>query len=123
MNNISTMHWIAAGVTGIYGLVSLIGGIMGYMKGSTVSLIAGGIAGILLLICAFGVPRLPVWSLAGAIVVSLALLGKFGVAVVSNFDLSERAGVVAFVMTVGGVLVILAAAVALAASGRPPTGA
>jgi uncharacterized membrane protein (UPF0136 family) len=122
MTNIPMMHLIAAGVTAIYGLVSLVGGIMGFMKGSVASLIAGGIAGVLLLMCAFGVPRLPIWSLAGAIVVSLALLGRFGVAVVRNFDLSERAGVVAFVMTVGGVLVILAAAIALATSSRPPAG-
>jgi len=123
MSGIPTMHLIAAGITALYGLVSVIGGIIGYVKAnSTPSLIAGGIAGILLLVCAFGVSRLPVWSFVGAIVISVALLGKFGVAVVTNFDLSERSGVVAFVMTVGGVLVIAAAAVALATSSRPPTG-
>jgi uncharacterized membrane protein (UPF0136 family) len=122
MNTVPTVHLIAVVVTALYGLVSLVGGVMGFMKGSTASLIAGGIAGVLLLLCAFGITRLPVWSLAGAIVISLALLGRFGVAVVRNFDLSERAGVVAFVMTVGGVLVILAAAIALATSGRPPAG-
>ena len=38
----------------IYGIVSLVGGLIGYFKaGSKVSLISGGISGILLLVCSY----------------------------------------------------------------------
>ena len=42
----------------IFGLLTIVGGVMGYAKaGSTASLIAGSISGILLLIAAFLLPN------------------------------------------------------------------
>lgn len=61
-----------------FGLVSLLGGVMGYVKArSLASLIAGGVSGGLLLVAGW---LLSTHLLAGALlalVVSLALLGRF----------------------------------------------
>lgn len=48
----------AAWITLIYGILVLAGGIMGHIKAaSTASLIMGGLFGILLIICSFGIFR------------------------------------------------------------------
>ena len=48
----------AAAVVALYGLFSLIGGIIGYVKAkSTASLIAGSLSGIVLLICGYWIAR------------------------------------------------------------------
>ena len=42
----------------IFGLLTIVGGVIGYVKaGSTASLVAGSISGILLLVAAFLLPR------------------------------------------------------------------
>lgn len=49
---------LAGWITLIYGVLVLLGGIMGHLKaGSAASLVAGGIFGILLIISSFGVMR------------------------------------------------------------------
>src|SRR5207244_11843846 len=56
MNGVPTTHWIAVAIIALYGLVSVVGGILGYVRAESVpSLVAGGIAGLLLLLCAAGV--------------------------------------------------------------------
>jgi uncharacterized membrane protein (UPF0136 family) len=124
MGGAATVQVIAAGITALYGLISILGGYIGFSKGSSASLIAGGIAGILLLVCAGGVYGKPAWALSGAIVVALALVGRF---VGTLFKepigqvLNEGKGITAYVMIVGGVSVIVAAALALmAAEPRSP---
>ena len=68
MNGAPTVQIIAAGLTALYGLISLIGGYIGYAKaGSTASLIAGGVSGILLLLLAAGVCSLLALQTAWAI--------------------------------------------------------
>lgn len=63
----------------IYGLLTLAGGIMGYVKaGSTASLMAGGISGILILVCAMLYLQKKPLGLYGLTVLSLALAGWFG---------------------------------------------
>ena len=61
-----------------FGLLTIAGGVMGYMKASSaISLVAGAISGVLLLLAAF---LLPGHSVAGLIlggVVSLLLVGYF----------------------------------------------
>jgi uncharacterized membrane protein (UPF0136 family) len=109
---------IAAGLAGLYGLVSLVGGVMGYVKASSVaSLAAGGGSGVLLLACAAGTFFWkPAWSLAVAAVIAIALLGRFLPKAIHPAEGTEHhtAYMVALVMTVGGVLVLLAAGFALA---------
>ncbi len=127
MNGVSAISLAASIATGLYGLVALVGGIIGYVKASsTASLVAGGVSGILLLLCAVGVFRLPIWSAIGAIIISLLLLGRFGSYVIHHFNMEqltgERTGVVALIMTIGGILVIITSSLALVFGAKPPVG-
>jgi uncharacterized membrane protein (UPF0136 family) len=122
-----TTHWIALGIIAAFGIVSIGGGILGYVRAESVaSLIAGGIAGLLLLLCAAGVVYLPVVGLAGAIVISVALLGRFVPSLYRQSGtgavLGTVKGVVGLIMVIGGVLVIVFSAWALATRSRPPGG-
>ncbi len=124
-NGVSTVHLMAIILTAVYGLVSLIGGTIGYVKAnSTASLVAGGISGVLLLLCAAGITRWPTLSLAGAIVISLALAGRFGGKLMEHRSalgdfLGEGAGITALVMVTGGVLVLVICCWALVVGSGP----
>ena len=62
----------------IFGLLTIVGGVIGYTtKGSVPSIIAGSVAGILLLIAAFLIPQSLVAGIALAGIVSLLLAGQF----------------------------------------------
>lgn len=62
----------------VFGLLTIAGGIMGYVKaGSTASLIAGSISGLLLLLAAFLLPSHVLVGLALGGIVSLLLIGYF----------------------------------------------
>jgi uncharacterized membrane protein (UPF0136 family) len=62
----------------IFGLLTIAGGVMGYVKaGSTASLIAGSISGVLLLVAAFLLPSHVVAGLAIGGIVSLLLAAQF----------------------------------------------
>jgi uncharacterized membrane protein (UPF0136 family) len=127
MNNTPTVQIIAAALTALYGVISIVGGYIGFTKGSNASLIAGGIAGVLLLLCAAGVFVKPGWSLGGALVISLALVGRFVGVLMQNREhigavLNEGKGITAYVMIVGGICVIAAAGLAIMA-GEPQSSA
>lgn len=62
----------------VFGLFTIVGGVMGYVKGSQISLIMGGIAGLLLIAGGILVQRGMITpGLVTGVVVCLALLGKF----------------------------------------------
>jgi uncharacterized membrane protein (UPF0136 family) len=62
----------------VFGLLTIAGGVMGYVKaGSTISLIAGAISGLLILVAAFLLPGNAVAGLALGGIVSLLLIGYF----------------------------------------------
>ena len=62
----------------IFGLLTIVGGIIGYVKaGSVASIIAGGIAGVLLLVAAFLLPEHRVAGLATGLIISLLLAAQF----------------------------------------------
>jgi uncharacterized membrane protein (UPF0136 family) len=62
----------------VFGLLTIAGGVMGYVKaGSTASLIAGSISGVLLLVAAFLLPSQAVVGLAIGAIVSLLLAAQF----------------------------------------------
>ncbi len=62
----------------VFGLLTIAGGVMGYLKaGSTASLVAGSISGLLLLLAAFLLPSHAPIGLALGGVVSLLLIGYF----------------------------------------------
>ena len=62
----------------VFGLLTIAGGIIGYVKaGSVPSIIAGAITGVLLLIAAFLLPENRLWGLGLALITSLLLAGQF----------------------------------------------
>ena len=61
-----------------FGVLTIAGGIIGYVKaGSTASIIAGSISGLLLLVAAFLLPGQALAGLTIAFFVSLLLAGRF----------------------------------------------
>ena len=62
----------------VFGILTIAGGVLGYVKAnSSASLIAGGISGVLLIVAALLLPSHVVVALALALVVSLLLAGRF----------------------------------------------
>jgi uncharacterized membrane protein (UPF0136 family) len=62
----------------VFGLLTIAGGVIGYVKaGSTISFISGSISGLLLLVAAFLLPGNPFAGLALGGIVSLLLVGYF----------------------------------------------
>lgn len=62
----------------IFGLFTLVGGLMGYLKANSMaSLIAGGISGALLIAAFFLLPEKANAALTLGLLVSVALLGQF----------------------------------------------
>ena len=62
----------------IFAVLTIVGGVIGYVKaGSTPSIVAGAIAGVALLVAAFLLPGNVALGLIIAGVVSIALAGKF----------------------------------------------
>jgi uncharacterized membrane protein (UPF0136 family) len=62
----------------VFGILTIAGGIIGYVRaGSMPSIIAGSISGILLLVAAFLLPDQRVAGLAIGLIVSLLLAGQF----------------------------------------------
>jgi uncharacterized membrane protein (UPF0136 family) len=91
----------------IFGLLTIAGGIVGYVKaGSTASIIAGAITGVLLLVAAFLLPEHRVAGLATALIVSLLLAAYF-----IHKYLSTHAVMPAGMMSVLSVIGIIAAIV------------
>jgi uncharacterized membrane protein (UPF0136 family) len=62
----------------VFGLLTIVGGIIGYVKaGSTASIVAGAITGVLLLVAAFLLPQQTLIALSIAVIVSLLLAAQF----------------------------------------------
>lgn len=112
-----------AGVAALlYGLASIVGGTYGYFKAnSAMSLIAGGICGVILLLCGIGCfkgPKTAFLALLGALLVSFALAGRFLYASSSHWAnlgdyLQDTPGQTAAIMIVGGFVVIVLSLLAL----------
>src|SRR6185437_13993885 len=62
----------------VFGVLTIVGGLIGYLKaGSTASIIAGSITGILLIVACFVLPEHRMLGLAGGLVISLLLAAQF----------------------------------------------
>src|SRR2546423_10412500 len=92
----------------VFGALTIIGGIVGYLKaGSVASIIAGSITGVLLLVAAFLLPEHRTIGLATALIVSLLLAAPF----VPKFLRSGRmmpAGMMSALSVVGIIAAIIA---------------
>jgi uncharacterized membrane protein (UPF0136 family) len=92
----------------IFGLVTIFGGVMGYVKaGSTASIIAGSISGILLLVAAYLLPEHLAVGLAVAAVVSIALAGRFVPAFIKTGHVMP-AGLMSVLSVIGVIVAIVA---------------
>jgi len=92
----------------VFGILTIAGGIVGYVKaGSVASIIAGSIAGVLLLVAAFLLPEHRAIGLATALIVSLLLAAQF----VPKFLRTGRvmpAGMMSILTVIGIIAVIVA---------------
>ena len=92
----------------IFGLLTIIGGMIGYAsKGSMASIIAGSISGILLLIGAFLLPNNATAGLTVVGIVSILLAGRFIPAFLKTGDFMP-AGMMSILSVIGIVMAILA---------------
>jgi uncharacterized membrane protein (UPF0136 family) len=102
---------VARGLAVAYGLIALIGGLIGFLKaGSMASLIAGGGSGVVLIIAGLLIGSKPKVGLILSLIVALALLGRF----VSG-ALKSGPTAIALVMIIGGLAVLIGSGRALAA--------
>src|SRR4029450_10824971 len=92
----------------LFGVLTIAGGIVGYVKaGSVASIIAGSVTGVLLLGAAFLLPQQRGVGLATALVISLVLAGQF----VPKFLQTARAmpaGMMSILSVIGVVTAIVA---------------
>ena len=92
----------------IFVILTIAGGIVGYVKaGSVASIIAGSIAGVLLLVAAFLLPEHQAAGLGTALVVSLLLAAQF----VPKFLRTGRvmpAGMMSILSAIGIIAAIIA---------------
>jgi uncharacterized membrane protein (UPF0136 family) len=92
----------------IFGLLTIVGGVIGYVKaGSTASIIAGSISGILLIVAAYLLPGQVTLGLAIAGVVSLLLAGRF-IPVFMKTGQAMPAGLMSVLSVIGVVVAIIA---------------
>ena len=92
----------------IFGLLTIVGGVIGYVKaGSTASIVAGGISGAALLIAAFLLSSNPALGLIIAGVVSIALAGRFIPAFMQTGKVMP-AGMMAVLSVIGVIVAIVA---------------
>ena len=92
----------------VFGVLTIIGGVIGYVKaGSTISLVAGALTGALLVVAAFLLPDHAVAGLVIALLTSLLLAGQF----VPKFIRTGKpmpAGMMALLSVIGIVMAIVA---------------
>ena len=92
----------------IFGLLTIVGGAIGYVKaGSTASIVAGAISGIALIVAAFLLPTNAAVGLVIAGVVSIALAGRFIPAFMKTGKMMP-AGLMAVLSAIGIVVAIVA---------------
>jgi len=92
----------------VFGILTIAGGIVGYVKaGSVASIVAGGITGVLLLAAAFLLPEYRIVGLATAGIVSLLLAAQF----IPKFLRTGRvmpAGMMSILSVIGIIVAIVA---------------
>jgi len=92
----------------IFGLLTIVGGVIGYVRaGSTASIIAGAISGIALIVAAFLIPGNPALGLVLAGVVSIALAGRFVPAFMQTGKVMP-AGLMSVLSVIGVIVAIVA---------------
>ena len=92
----------------VFGALTIVGGIVGYVKaGSVASIIAGAVTGVLLLVGAFLLPEHRAAGLAIALIISLLLAAQF----IPKFLRTSRfmpAGIMSVLSVIGIIAAIVA---------------
>lgn len=92
----------------IYGLLTIVGGVIGYVsKGSKPSIIAGTVSGLLLLVSAYLLPQKQTVGLIIALVISLLLAAQFVPKLLHGGKMMP-AGLMS-ILSVLGIIVVIAA--------------
>jgi uncharacterized membrane protein (UPF0136 family) len=92
----------------IFGVLTILGGIVGYVKaGSVASIIAGSITGILLLVGAFLLPEHRAAGLVTALIISLLLAAQF-IPKLLRTGRVMPAGIMSLLSVIGIIVVIVA---------------
>lgn len=92
----------------IFGLLTILGGIIGFVsKGSVASVVAGSISGVLLLAAAFLLPDNVFASLALAGIISVLLAGRFLPAFIKTGSFMP-AGMMSILSVIGLVMALVA---------------
>ena len=92
----------------VFGALTIVGGIVGYLKaGSVASIIAGSITGVLLLVAAFLLPEHRPIGLATALIVSLLLAAQFVPKFLRTGSVMP-AGIMSILSAIGIIAVIVA---------------
>jgi len=92
----------------VFGALTIVGGIVGYVKaGSVASIIAGSITGVLLLVAAFLLPEHRMVGLATALIVSLLLAAYFIRKYLSTGAVMP-AGIMSLLSVIGIIVVVVA---------------
>src|SRR5207248_10284702 len=92
----------------IFGVLTIVGGIVGYVKaGSAASIIAGSITGVLLLVAAFLLPEHRMVGLATALIISLLLAAQF-IPKLLRTGRVMPAGIMSLLCVIGIIVVIVA---------------
>lgn len=92
----------------VFGLLTIIGGVIGYAsKGSMASIIAGSVSGVLILLAAFLLPNNATAGLVLAGVISIALAGRFLPAFIKTGDFMP-AGMMSILSVIGIIMAVLA---------------
>lgn len=92
----------------VFGGLTIVGGIMGFVKkGSVASVVAGGLAGVLLIIAALWLKEKPQNGLILGGVISLALAGRFLPLFLKKFDWMP-AGLIAVLSVIGVIVTVVA---------------
>jgi uncharacterized membrane protein (UPF0136 family) len=92
----------------IFGLLTIVGGVIGYVKaGSTASIIAGFVSGIALILAAYLLPGNLALGLAIAGIVSILLAGRFIPAFMKTGQVMP-AGLMSVLSVIGVIMAIVA---------------
>ena len=92
----------------VFGLLTIVGGVIGYVKaGSTISIIAGSVSGILLIVAAYLLSGNLALGLALAGIISILLAGKFIPAFIKTGQ-AMPAGLMSVLSAIGVIMAIVA---------------
>jgi uncharacterized membrane protein (UPF0136 family) len=92
----------------VFGVLTIVGGIVGYVKaGSVASIIAGSITGVLLLVGAFLLPEHRAAGLATMLIISLLLAAQF-IPKLLRTGRVMPAGIMSVLSAIGVIVVIVA---------------